>query len=934
MSQNDGPNLFGEDKFNIDESFSVDYADTYEKYMQYKDVNLNETILESKLKKMKNDIKNSNNSFCIFNQYDDINQFDDKLNITIQDKQKEDYLNVRKMPKFSENEFLNIKNRVLPGLLQIKDYLIRLNFDFIQFNLDKKVGPLMPLTYLIENTYLFQPKNINEMQKKYDRLKKYICNYRTIYGDGNCFYRAVMFRYIELLILYKKTDIIKALIVDVNRSFQSDEIKRRLHIGNDVLNPDLIIQILIIILDYIESNNIVEAHLSFYKALLYSKIVDYSLILYLRYIIYIYIKQNENKLYLESFPVLIGNLLPSNYERDGVFDFNSFYETYLLKMFQFAEKIVIYLTPFVLGINLEVILFDDNEDEVIKKFIFDGKNYVNINNSIFIINRQGHYEDIFSYEDNQKFNFIYNCTKNISRPRFINIDHSLSDIGYNNNQNNNFNNNTQILTNKNQYNNQNAHNNNYNHTLYHTQYNENPETSFKYATVINPSTKLHLNNNSGNQNYNTNNNYIKQNNNNYYNNNYNNNYSNNPNNYYQNYNYNNQQQQAHFNQRPNNNNNYNPNNLYQQQNNYQNNYNKEQDFSNTKNVYYYENKNNIKNDDTFFDQSQNIYTLAQKTNNTNNDIYNNNSNNNNYMNNNINNNYMNNTNPNYPLNNNNYNMNNNMNYNNFNERGYIKNNLSGEINNGGEYKCNRCSKSHSGLNTIKNICPNCFIFEIIKQSKFYYIEYLKNFCKFEKADTITKNDFENYFLKKIIINYDNKSFTIFQALFELNVQPNNNQFNVNQKLEEIIFELKQQICLYCFCDVQNTEFRLPCGCNFCSYNHLDSFFKEKIKNKIKKDFKCFCSYEYKPNKLLELFNFLNNKNVIKNINIVIKQLNELFGRICFKCGCEKTGMSAVNIEEFIPIKFNHFICEDCINNNSSNYVDCSICKIKHKYHFI
>ena len=366
MNQNNQNNYKGlfspEGDYTIDESFSVDYADTYEKQMQFTDINLNETILESKLKRIKTtDIKNSNSSFCLLNQYEDINQFDDKLNITIQDKQKDDYLKVRPVPRFLENEFLNIKNNELKIVASTRNYLNRINFNLSEFSYDKKVGPLTPLTYVIEETYSFKPECKNEMQKKYDRLKKYICYYRTIYGDGNCFYRTIMFRYIELLIIYKKVDIIKTLIVDIYRSFQSDEIKRRSRIGKDILKPNLIIQIFLIILEYIQNNNVLEAHLTFYKSLLFSKIFDYSLILYLRYIIYMYIKQNEQKLYLESFPVLIGNLLPSIYERDGVFDFNSFYENYLLKMGQFAEKIVIYLTPFVLGINIELILFDDNE---------------------------------------------------------------------------------------------------------------------------------------------------------------------------------------------------------------------------------------------------------------------------------------------------------------------------------------------------------------------------------------------------------------------------------------------------------------------------------------------------------------------------------------------------------------------------------------------
>ena len=183
MNQNNKKNnLFQEENF-INDSFSVDYADTYEKEIKIVDNNLNETILESKIKRMKSEKKNISDSFTLFNQVENINEFDDDLNITIQDKQNDDYLYVRKIPKYSENEFLNLKNMASPYLAQIKDYLMRIRFDLTNFDNNKKVGPLTPLTYAIESTYSFKPEYRDEMQKKYNRLKKYICNYRSIYGD-------------------------------------------------------------------------------------------------------------------------------------------------------------------------------------------------------------------------------------------------------------------------------------------------------------------------------------------------------------------------------------------------------------------------------------------------------------------------------------------------------------------------------------------------------------------------------------------------------------------------------------------------------------------------------------------------------------------------------------------------------------------------------
>jgi hypothetical protein len=409
----------------VNETFSCDYADTYKKQLFIEDNNLDETILEKKMKKGNKAKYNKNENLNFWNQYEDINSLDDDLNVTIQDRKQEDYLKVRKYPKFSENEYLSIKKSVGRDLLNIQNYLLVKLKDYNVYNANKKIGPILPLSYLIEKHYELKQQNKQLMQEKYNRLKYNIYNYRPNYGDGNCFYRAVMFRYIELLIIYRRADILKSLVVDIHRSFQSKEIKQRLFINDEYLNPALIVQVMITILELVESDRLLDAHLALYKSILYSKIFDYSIILYLRYILYTYIKKNEQKLYTESFPVLIGNLLPLKYEKDDFFYFEPFYENNLLKMFSYPEKINIYLTPFVLGINFSMILFEDKEDEIVKKFGFEGENNLNIDDTIFLLFRGGRFENIYSFEDNQKYKFIYDIYINNAKPSFIKIDNSI-----------------------------------------------------------------------------------------------------------------------------------------------------------------------------------------------------------------------------------------------------------------------------------------------------------------------------------------------------------------------------------------------------------------------------------------------------------------------------------------------------------------------------
>ena len=393
---------------------------------------LRKTALEQKIIEKTKDTKISP-----FIQSEEIKKLQNSLDISLTDENKEkiEYLKKREYPKYDLKEYEKIKKRIGRNLLNISNFLLKkkLKLNLKEINQNKKIGPLLPLTTLIENSYKYKSEFRNEMQNKYLRLKNYICNYRTIYGDGNCYYRAVMFRYIELLILNKKSNLIKLLILDINQCFSNKEAKMYLTYNKQEINSEIIIQIMIIIYQLVENDNLIEAHQCLYKSILCSKDFDFLLIFYFRFILYEYIKNNEKKLYMESFPILLGNLLPSIYENNGIFDFASFYQNFLLKMFIPAEKIIIYLTPFIFGIDLDIILFDDEEIDVIKHFkLYENNNdNLEIKQNIFLINRKNHYEIVYNYFDNKNYNDIYDLYRNDLKPIFIHEDDIMSNI-YNN----------------------------------------------------------------------------------------------------------------------------------------------------------------------------------------------------------------------------------------------------------------------------------------------------------------------------------------------------------------------------------------------------------------------------------------------------------------------------------------------------------------------
>ena len=683
-------------------------------------------------------------------QMKEINDLENSLNISLLDENKKgenQYLEIRNFPKYDLSEYDKIKKKVGKNILAISSFLLEKKLKLIlnEINLNKKIGPLLPLSYLIEDSYFFKPEFSKEMNLKYKRLKNYICNYRTIFGDGNCFYRGVMFRYIELLILNKKSDIIKLLILDINKCYENPESKLRLIFNKQQINSDLIIQIMILIFELVENNKIMEAHQVFYKAILCSKDFDFLLIFYFRYILYEYIKINENKLYMENFPVLIGNLLPSMYEKGGKFDFDSFYQNYLLQMFVVAEKIIIYLTPFVLGINLEIILFDDNEDDVIKHFNYVGKSELGITQSVFLINKKNHYEILFNFFDNNNYNLIYNYYRNDIKPKFIQEDAILSNVYAR------IKNHLNLLKKENQ-----------------NEDDINSKTTVNNKNILKDNIQLSSNNNQ----------------------------------------------------------------------------NEPKTIINTDFNHKVINNNKIQ---------ENLDNLDTQKN-----------------------------------------------------------------------KCIIClTEIYASNKIIRNICKACLFKQIFDQAKKYYKEYLQ--IMINKINQATQEEVNNLFLNKIKIIIFEQTFNIKEI--EEEIEFNNSKISF---IPELISGLKKSICLYCQNDMKNTQFKLPCGCNFCSLKHLEKFFKHLVGYKLKYNYKCICAYEYKPYQILELCDFLRMNKIYENTDKYINHLKIIFQNFCCKCGNIKNKIFPISVGESNQ-KF-HNICEDCfkiINNNKS--LNCKICNKIHTY---
>ena len=799
---------------------------------------------------------------------------------------KNDFLKVRKIKKISENDFLTLKNEIIgmENLDLLYEDIINCNYlPLNEIDFSANVGCILPFSSLVESLFNSNIITIEEMNYRYELFKKYIFNYRPIKGDGNCFYRAIIFRYFEIVILNKKIELLKNIISEMYESFNSNEIRSRLRVKyNFIINTRLVLHIMIIILNLLEEGRISDAHYFYVKTLVIEDSFDYGLIIYFRYIFYLYIKQNENKIYLEDFAIKIGNLLPSNYEtNEGMFLFNKFYYLYLLSMFTDAEKIIIHLTPFVLGINLDVIIFNDNEDKTIKNMIFSGKCEYNFNEEkLFVLNINGHYELLYSEDDNIKNKDIF---KEYINDYYYDMSKEQVPKNYKNNGNqdvknvkekDNCENNTMIESSsqsqkKNLIFNNDIENNQINEERELKNKNETVEINNKYKVqikIINKSAqkpqKPFLFEEEKKEEDNIISEKIK--------------YSEQKDTNYQN--------------------------LIKNRNNDENNNSNKKD-NNESNIIdnNQENKqininrvNLIEKMDKEVDNDENIINEQKITNK--NELANDNLN------------------------------------------SQTKKNIK-EYSKSREEKCESCLKNYIKKNNniiFNNICENCLKKNIINEIYPKFLEYMKDAISKKIFDFSFKIIFNDFVDKKIEIF--NNNITIRNALEKLN-----NNYKSKFEMHPIFGDIKKKFCIFCLCDLNKTKtkYEIPCKCNFCSIDHIKRYFHMINNFKNKSNYICICSHEYSNIDIynIGIFFYLNKLYSLKEDTIDFLNQNYLEKQCCFcSISIGNNNRKRIKIKDFEDEiilgdtnKLKHYICDNCFYQYGDNVetFSCFICNKNH-----
>ena len=337
-----------------------------------------------------------------------------KINIKIEDEKK--FLSSKKWDYLDNSKKSLINNKVNKIYEEMNQnqlkYLTRqihnckLEKVYENFNprvTTKRVGTLSSLDFLIETTYYSQESRIKMMFNDKAKLKPYIYKFRNVLGDGDCFYRGVIFCFLENIILTNNIMKMKELLVlyDEKINLKNPLIKKHEYLKlMEKLKISIVSQTLRVFIESMETKDIHSTYIIFLKIILYCSDFDDSIIYFTRYLLYEYISLNENKIYSKENQIELGCFLPEDFVKDkgkyNEYFFENFYSLQLMKPKSFAEKIVIYITPFVFNCTLNILLYDYGENSFVqeKEIVGEKEGELQIN----LLFRKAHY-DIYYKKD-------------------------------------------------------------------------------------------------------------------------------------------------------------------------------------------------------------------------------------------------------------------------------------------------------------------------------------------------------------------------------------------------------------------------------------------------------------------------------------------------------------------------------------------------------
>ena len=286
------------------------------------------------------------------------------------------------------------------------------------------IGCLNNLNFLVETTFLNEYMNNEKINSDINELTPYLFKFRSIKGDGDCFYRSLIFSFLENIIFNNKIMQMKELLIiyheKINKNNELINQKEYLKKINE-LNISIVSEILYLIISQLETD-ISKAYLILLKAFLFCDGFDESIVYFTRYLFYEYISANEDKIISKEFQITVGSLLPDDFiidlgEKD-LYLFEDYYSSNLMKPKIYAEKMVIYVAPFIFNIRMNVLMYDFENN--FEKSNIQEKKFWNENGdkNIFqaqinlLYRRNIHYDVYYKYDEYEDFKKYFDIFNN------------------------------------------------------------------------------------------------------------------------------------------------------------------------------------------------------------------------------------------------------------------------------------------------------------------------------------------------------------------------------------------------------------------------------------------------------------------------------------------------------------------------------------------
>ena len=345
-----------------------------------------------------------------------------KTNIIIEDNnnylipRKWDYLDKNKA-NLIEKRFRQIESEINKEEIDILKKKIdncKINFlyeeNFRPRECINKIGTISSLDFMIETSFssFRSPKSkINIMFENKKILEKYIYKFRNVLGDGDCFYRGLIFSILENIVLTKNILFLKELFILFYEkiNMKNPLIKEKHYLLEmEKLSISFTTNIFYILTNEMEKNY-ESAYPLLIKLFLFCPKFDYGIIYFTRYLFFDYILSNEDKQYSIEYKIELGCLLPESYVIDkgktNDYLFENYFASQLMKPKTFAEKIIIYITPYVFNYDLNILIYDYGTSNPIEEKEFtNGKKQQNKINLLF---RKAHYDIYYKKDYYEKY---------------------------------------------------------------------------------------------------------------------------------------------------------------------------------------------------------------------------------------------------------------------------------------------------------------------------------------------------------------------------------------------------------------------------------------------------------------------------------------------------------------------------------------------------